>query len=285
MSHFDLANHPPKDTIRLLASLLAKVTAANDRLHTETNSTGSRARRLSHSSPNYTCFHARAVPSISIHAYLSRILKYCPCSNECFLALLVYLDRMSQSSRFRIDSYNIHRLIIIGVMVASKLFSDVFYTNTRYAKVGGLPVSELNTLEVEFLELNNYTLFVTVEELQYYGDQLLMHWMRENHTGEEQHGENDVVSSMRVDRAARHLSIDLGHEKATAAGSKDHHRKSDEIDGDRQLKRPSTQTILQDNPHLPTPPGLSPKQSFMVPSSSSAPKARSVSTAIANGWP
>ncbi|CAO3607347.1 unnamed protein product [Cunninghamella echinulata] len=80
----------------------------------------------------------------------------------------------------KIDSFNIHRLIIAGVMIASKLFSDVFFTNTRYAKVGGLPVSELNVLELEFLALNNYNLFVTVEEFQYYGDQLLLHWMKEH---------------------------------------------------------------------------------------------------------
>ena len=36
---------------------------------------------------------------------------------------------------FVIDSYNIHRLVIAGVTVASKFFSDVFYTNSRYAKV------------------------------------------------------------------------------------------------------------------------------------------------------
>ena len=36
---------------------------------------------------------------------------------------------------FAIDSYNVHRLVIAGVTVASKFFSDVFYTNSRYAKV------------------------------------------------------------------------------------------------------------------------------------------------------
>jgi hypothetical protein len=45
--------------------------------------------------------------------------------------------------------------------------------------VGGLPVSELNALELEFLRLNNYNLFVTIEELQKYGDNILYHW---NHT-------------------------------------------------------------------------------------------------------
>lgn len=70
-----------------------------------------------------------------------RILKYCPTTNEVFLSLLVYFDRMSKLSleatgrTFVIDSYNIHRLVIAGVTVASKFFSDVFYTNSRYAKV------------------------------------------------------------------------------------------------------------------------------------------------------
>lgn len=158
------------------------------------------------------CFHARNVPSITIEAYLLRILKYCPTTNEVFLSLLVYFDRMSRmghraesapgegqrrgaaeeeaadpsaaSARapstvagddgahrtsessaspwsssasqapsqlsdgmppdgephvgirgFAIDSYNVHRLVIAGITVASKFFSDVFYTNSRYAKV------------------------------------------------------------------------------------------------------------------------------------------------------
>jgi hypothetical protein len=36
---------------------------------------------------------------------------------------------------FVVDSFNIHRLIIAGVTCSSKFFSDVFYTNSRYAKV------------------------------------------------------------------------------------------------------------------------------------------------------
>lgn len=41
----------------------------------------------------------------------------------------------SQPTFFVVDSFNIHRLIISGVTCASKFFSDVFYTNSRYAKV------------------------------------------------------------------------------------------------------------------------------------------------------
>lgn len=135
MNHvkYDLSRHATKDTIKMLTFLLEKVIKSNDSVGTPT---GERRKSISHA---FTCFQARSIPSISIYAYLTRILKYCPCSNECFLAILVYFDRMSKLSStrtgLRIDSFNIHRLIISGVMVASKLFSDVFFTNTRYAKV------------------------------------------------------------------------------------------------------------------------------------------------------
>lgn len=43
------------------------------------------------------------------------------------------LDNLSHF--FVVDSFNIHRLVIAGVTCASKFFSDVFYTNSRYAKV------------------------------------------------------------------------------------------------------------------------------------------------------
>lgn len=44
------------------------------------------------------------------------------------------------SQFFVVDSYNIHRLVIAGVTCASKFFSDVFYTNSRYAKVSYIPL-------------------------------------------------------------------------------------------------------------------------------------------------
>jgi hypothetical protein len=47
-------------------------------------------------------------------------------------------DAEALSHFFVVDSFNIHRLVIAGVTCASKFFSDVFYTNSRYAKVHGI---------------------------------------------------------------------------------------------------------------------------------------------------
>lgn len=134
---FDLGTNPIEITIEAVALLLTKITTANDKIISNETSRPEHSsihKRLSQA--GCTCFHARSVPSIDIRAYLLRISRYCPATNEVFLSLLIYFDRMSQSAvNMRIDSFNIHRLIISGITVASKLFSDTFFTNTRYAKV------------------------------------------------------------------------------------------------------------------------------------------------------
>ncbi|KAJ5342407.1 hypothetical protein N7541_011531 [Penicillium brevicompactum] len=88
-------------------------------------------------------------------------------------------DSEALSHFFVVDSFNIHRLVIAGVTCASKFFSDVFYTNSRYAKVGGLPLVELNHLELQFLLLNDFRLAISVEELESYGTMLVEFYARE----------------------------------------------------------------------------------------------------------
>lgn len=49
---------------------------------------------------------------------------------------------------FVVDSFNIHRLVIAGVTCASKFFSDIFYTNSRYAKVSLPPPCVLSSSDL-----------------------------------------------------------------------------------------------------------------------------------------
>ena len=173
----DIHSYAPTELLKLLASLLTQIARANDALssadsaaHTlptrspSSSDTASRtplwrsltsASRAALANPaSALTFHARNIPTITLEAYLLRILKYCPTTNEVFLALLVYFDRMSRlaseatARTFVIDSYNVHRLVIAGVTVASKFFSDVFYTNSRYAKVCQiLPISVITMIK------------------------------------------------------------------------------------------------------------------------------------------
>lgn len=163
--HLDIAEYPVASLVKIVADLLESIIETNDKLI------------ITNDSSAVTHFHSRAVPNIGVYPYLTRILKFASFSNEVLLSLLVYFDRIAKlkKSRYAVNSLTVHRLLITSIVVASKFTSDVFYPNTRYAKVGGLPLCELNQLELEFLFLCNFDLHVKLEDMQAYGDQLLTH--------------------------------------------------------------------------------------------------------------
>jgi hypothetical protein len=132
--------------------------------------------RLPISQKGVSKFHALRPPAISIKEYLMRVSKYAACSGECFVLALVYIDRIIQlNPTFVVNSLNIHRLLITSIMLAAKFFDDQYFNNAYYAKVGGVPCSEINSLEVEFLFLCNFALFVNTETYSQYYTELCNH--------------------------------------------------------------------------------------------------------------
>ncbi|KAJ2493063.1 cyclin-like protein interacting with PHO85 [Coemansia sp. RSA 2050] len=169
---FNLATTPVLETVRLVSAYLDEVTGCSRALDLQAREPGVHERHTS-----LTLFHARSVPTIDLETYLSRIVKYCPCQSEVFLGLIVYMQQMiDRCARrrlpFTVDAFSIHRLVITGVAIASKWFSDVFFTNSRYAKVGGLSVAELNNLELQFLSIIDFDLGIQPEVLQAIGSDL-----------------------------------------------------------------------------------------------------------------
>ncbi|ORZ18935.1 cyclin-domain-containing protein [Absidia repens] len=116
----NIAEFPVQMLVHIVSDLLESIIQTNDGLMIDTP--------LTH-------FHSRAKPNISILAYLTRILKFAPFSNEALLSLLVYFDRIALKQQYAVNSFNVHRLLITSVVVASKFTSDVYYPNSRYAKV------------------------------------------------------------------------------------------------------------------------------------------------------
>ncbi|KAJ1815432.1 cyclin-like protein interacting with PHO85 [Coemansia sp. RSA 2599] len=169
---FNLATTPVQETVRQVSAYLDAVTGCSQALALQTREPGIHERQTS-----LTLFHARSVPTIDLETYMTRILKYCPCQNEVFLGLVVYMQQMiDQCARrrmpFTVDAFSIHRLVITAVTVGSKWFSDVFFTNSRYAKVGGISVAELNNLELQFLSIVDFDLNIQPEVLQAIGADL-----------------------------------------------------------------------------------------------------------------
>jgi len=104
-----------------------------------------------------------------------RVHKYASCSNECFILALIYIDRLIQRNNFLLTELNVHRVVITAILLAAKFFDDAYYNNAYYAKVGGVLVSEMNGLEVDFLFRINFSLHVTPEVFEKYRAELLSH--------------------------------------------------------------------------------------------------------------
>jgi hypothetical protein len=66
--------------------------------------------------------------------------------------MVFYIDRLcALYPAFTISSLTVHRFLIAAATVASKGLSDSFWTNSTYARVGGVSLKELALLELEFL--------------------------------------------------------------------------------------------------------------------------------------
>ena len=236
----------------MLTALLEKIINSNDRLNHNSNS--SSLNLIDNNDDPETnslinsiiSFKGKHVPQIGLEQYFHRIQKYCPTTNDVFLSLLIYFDRISkkcnsklqeamnakeqqqqqqqqetsdheqnhlndnslvetedkellhkgekcaedhepanktnenQQPTFVMDSYNIHRLIIAGITVSTKFFSDFFYSNSRYGRVGGISLKEMNHLELQFLVLCDFELLISVEEMERYANLLYRFWESDN---------------------------------------------------------------------------------------------------------
>ena len=115
-----------------------------------------------------TKFHGLRAPSIPLPEYLQRIAQFSGCSNEAFVLMLIYLDRLVTNKDIPLDSLNVHRLVITGTLLAAKFFDDHYLDNSHYSAVGGLPRNEINELELEMLFLLGFNLFVTTDNYNTY---------------------------------------------------------------------------------------------------------------------
>ncbi|KAG1815989.1 cyclin-domain-containing protein [Suillus subaureus] len=142
------------DLALLIANMLERLIAHNDKIPLL---------------PVLTRFHSRTVPNISVLDYLRRIIKWTKVEKSCLLLTLHYVDQIcARMPLFTLSSLTCHRFIIASITVCSKGLCDSFCTNALYARVGGIPVPELNVLEREFLRAIDWRLMCTREVLQEY---------------------------------------------------------------------------------------------------------------------
>ena len=118
-------------------------------------------------------FMLKKIPSITIRDYLLRLSKYSKISESTLIFILIYIDRLCQKYKFKINYFNIYKLMLTSMVIAIKYNEDEFYSTEFYAKLGGITKVELNYMEYEFINLINFNLFIKEELYFKYHDLLL----------------------------------------------------------------------------------------------------------------
>ena len=109
-------------------------------------------------------FHGKSVV-FSASYYVERIAKFSGCSPCCFVAALVYLDRIfRQLPDLCLNSRTLQRLVLVAVMEAAKYLEDEPCGSQRWAKIGELTLQELYMLELDFLGALGFNLWIYREE-------------------------------------------------------------------------------------------------------------------------
>ncbi|KAK9350648.1 cyclin-domain-containing protein [Lipomyces doorenjongii] len=144
-----------QDLLILISSMLSELIKLNDALPLVPS--------------QLTRFHSRAPPLISHRDYLHRLTRFCSLEKSTLLSMVFYIDLLCAAfSSFTINSLTVHRFLITAATVASKGLCDSFCTNAHYARVGGVSLTELNLLEVEFLVRVGWRVVPAVKTLDEY---------------------------------------------------------------------------------------------------------------------
>mmetsp|Transcript_102246 Transcript_102246/g.181551 ORF Transcript_102246/g.181551 Transcript_102246/m.181551 type:complete len:100 (-) Transcript_102246:132-431(-) len=85
---------------------------------------------------------------------------------------LIYIDRIVRLGEVTVNSLTIHRLLAAATVVSAKFLDDLFYSNEHYAKVCGLRLKELNSLERSFVSLLRWKLAVAPAGYNVYRSQV-----------------------------------------------------------------------------------------------------------------
>ncbi|KAL0923733.1 hypothetical protein M5K25_007802 [Dendrobium thyrsiflorum] len=151
----------PPLVIAVLASLIDRAVAKTDLIA----ACGSSAKK----DVRIRAFESRRVLDMSIQSFLDRIFRYARVMPPVFVVAYVYIDRLCELNPcFCVSIWNVHRLLITAVLVASKFIEDMNYRNSYFAKIGGISTQEMNSLELNFLFLMGFKLQVSVSVFESY---------------------------------------------------------------------------------------------------------------------
>jgi hypothetical protein len=104
----------------------------------------------------------------TVDRYLRRIIKYSGCSTCNIYIALMFIQRIRRSTcpAICLSQTNAQRMLLTAIMVASKMYDDIYYSNKHWGLIGELGAAEMKALELCFLSLLNFDCMVQREEYE-----------------------------------------------------------------------------------------------------------------------
>ena len=113
-------------------------------------------------------FFSTEVPEISVLDYLYRIQNFSDAEDNTFILALIYIDKICETASIVLSENNIHRILFMSILTAIKYNEDLYYDNEYYAKIAGISTKELKKMELEYLKLIKFELYVNKSKFDKY---------------------------------------------------------------------------------------------------------------------
>ena len=108
-------------------------------------------------------FETNVEPSISIKDYITRLFVFSKPEESTIISCLIYIDRFCQNNQIILTKCNIYKLILASFVVAMKYNEDFIYSMDIFSKIGGISSTELIKIELKFLFMIEFDLFIDKE--------------------------------------------------------------------------------------------------------------------------
>lgn len=123
---------------------------------------------------DYQTFYSSFKQPFELDFYMRRLVQYVNCSTAVFVTMFVYLDRVQEKCKALLASdMNCHRLVFTCLVLAVKYLEDEVHSNGYYARVGGLTIDEMNSLEFKLLNVLDWNLSVSPETYAVYEEGMI----------------------------------------------------------------------------------------------------------------
>jgi len=97
---------------------------------------------------------------ITIDDYINKLVIGLDLSNSIIIGSIIYLERLN----INLNIFNIHKLLLISLLLSSKFIEDSNYKNKYWSRYGGLSLKSFNYLEAIYLIKIEYKLYITTNE-------------------------------------------------------------------------------------------------------------------------